>query len=725
MSSTSVSSLSSLSGLPTLAESSRGSFSRSERSRGSFAHTTGKSGGRARNNNCNELREERIRTPVPRRPSNGHAGSSSHVLNNSGTGNAASISRNSYSPRSNLRGYSIQRPASSASSSCCNEALPGSPLRQQTTTFQALRKQQTQVQSALRPSSSSSSPTASLPSTPQRSRPNKSVGHDYAFLKPSTSVASSYTSTDHLSSRLDSPYTGSATPSPSPRLYKTLPHRTPSGTPPPAFLIRRGLQRAPPTLAMSIQIHSPSPIMPSSRPMSPPSSRQHRNSRARSPSRSRSRPTSPLQPSAQLPSIPNRPPMARPSSRSERMLRDTLRRAEEHDRLQSLAALPSPSLLGASQPAHGFASSSNAKPRRHVRRNTSSSTGTDASLEGSDYFKPELFQYTNEEAQDADEGGWLWRTRSATSASSSSSGNHPHRTLPPSKHHHKHPTSSPSSVNVRNRSHTDPTGDRILDQFPYGTPTSPPPSRSHLQRSPKSVTNVSRSSHTSLEYMQQELAACGCGPNASLTPHEAVLRSRLEGVLKGAQQHQRRAKSRDIERGSGNASGIGSGSGSGASNSMASSRNMSGEGEWFFGSSADSYTTSLPEANADTHRHSHRPSFNLSPVPRTPSSKHRHHSHGIPSSPSSPSKNALSSPHLHVPLTPPPTPPFNARTAAEQCKHMDGYVSFANIEGLGFPEDLDEGDGEEEDSKNHGRWLKWLSLGGRARNASGAEAAPR
>jgi len=79
-------------------------------------------------------------------------------------------------------------------------------------------------------------------------------------------------------------------------------------------------------------------------------------------------------------------------------------------------------------------------------------------------------------------------------------------------------------------------------------------------------------------------------------------------------------------------------------------------------------------------------------------------------------------------MTPPPTPPsFNARTAAAQCKAMDGYVSFANIEGLGIPdgEDHDEGDDE---GKNQGRWLKWLmgsAKTGRGRSDSACSVASR
>ena len=66
---------------------------------------------------------------------------------------------------------------------------------------------------------------------------------------------------------------------------------------------------------------------------------------------------------------------------------------------------------------------------------------------------------------------------------------------------------------------------------------------------------------------------------------------------------------------------------------------------------------------------------------------------------------------IDAPLTPPPTPPFNARIAAEQCKAMDGYVSFADIEGLGVPEgENDELDADEVTKRQRAGWLKWPSL---------------
>lgn len=98
------------------------------------------------------------------------------------------------------------------------------------------------------------------------------------------------------------------------------------------------------------------------------------------------------------------------------------------------------------------------------------------------------------------------------------------------------------------------------------------------------------------------------------------------------------------------------------------------------------------------------------------------------------------------PLTPPPTPPhvptmlsrttshpanvgrrppktpsspsFDARTASAMCRRIDGYVSFANVEGLGSPP---EDDIESVEAGRHHAWLKWLGL----KQAAGAEGVAR
>ncbi|TCD67299.1 hypothetical protein EIP91_000269, partial [Steccherinum ochraceum] len=376
--------------------------------------------------------------------------------------------------------------------------------------------------------------------------------------------------------------------------------------------------RAKPTLAMSIHIHAPAPISSSSSSQHhvlPPSSQQQR----RSQSRSRSRPSSPSYTSAQLPpALPPtsplaRPPMTRPPSRSERLLRDTLRKAEEQERMASLVALTSPnSLFGVvtSPPlAPAFVlSSPKSQQRRHVRRNTSSSSATDASFASIDYFKngPDVDAFEAEHDDDeeeeeedddeVDEQDWLWRTRSATSASSSSSVHLTHQAHPQQQPHfyasarspglaRKDSTDrSPGYTYARSRAHTDPTGAGASALSPpppdqvYGSPVSP---RAHLQRSAKSAPNVrppgTHSKRTSADFTLGSGSSETKEPG-TMTPHEAVLRTRLEGVLRGAVKEQKR-RTRSRERGT-----SGSGSGTSNSNSMASSRNLSGEGsEFFFG----------------------------------------------------------------------------------------------------------------------------------------------
>ncbi|KIY62366.1 hypothetical protein CYLTODRAFT_459045 [Cylindrobasidium torrendii FP15055 ss-10] len=65
------------------------------------------------------------------------------------------------------------------------------------------------------------------------------------------------------------------------------------------------------------------------------------------------------------------------------------------------------------------------------------------------------------------------------------------------------------------------------------------------------------------------------------------------------------------------------------------------------------------------------------------------------------------------PLLPPspsaaPSHKFNARTASQQCRLIDGYVSFSSVEGLGMPPDPPEEVKQEPD----GSWrrvLRWVS----------------
>ncbi|KAI0743647.1 hypothetical protein C8Q80DRAFT_1272310 [Daedaleopsis nitida] len=407
---------------------------------------------------------------------------------------------------------------------------------------------------------------------------------------------------------------------------------------------------------MSMQIHAPTPVL-STRPMSPPSPTSTRP-RSRSRTGSTSRPSSPLTSTVPLPS---RPPMTRPPSRSERLLRDTLRRAEEQERMMN----PTPSLFGMSPPVP----TANVPPsvaqmfgpcrlpaatqggRRH-RRNTSSSAQSDSSC---DYFDGEVLDEDSQE--DEDDNEWLWRGNSA---------GHP----PTHRSHAYPPIRAVSRSRVEGVPHVITIG--ASKTFPFPVCLQHPP---HLP------------SRASVD-----------GEHA-LTPHEAVLRSQLVGVLKGAKPQDRRTRS--VERRDPD-----SGLSSGSSNSMASSRNLSGEGDFFFGANGDSSLTSLTSNDA---RPKYSPSSQASP--RSNPRALQMAPHGSPRSTHKPLSSKKGSVSSVGPLTPPPSPPFNARQAAAQCKAMDGYISFATIEGLGVPEGSDEE--ADEEAKSRSRWFQWLHISGK------------
>ncbi|CCL98190.1 uncharacterized protein FIBRA_00184 [Fibroporia radiculosa] len=511
-----------------------------------------------------------------------------------------------------------------------------------------------------------------------------------------------------------------------------------STSPPPTLVLQRAIivHRARPTLAMSVQVHAPSPIM-SGRSLSPPPFVPSHSARTRSRSRrprSPSRPTSPLAQPAQL-STPQRPPM-RPPSRSERLLRDTLRRAEEHERMLSVHPLPSPTFAPSPLPSSPFLSptgvlalpSNGGVPvatsgsRRHSRKNTSSSIATNASYDAYEFGDAPADQESTSDDMEENED---WRGQSSSSFVYQYQGT---------------PTQAGLSRN-RSMTHASRRSDRTSAhsdtntkaQIAYGTPASPSPARMQLQRSITStpVANRTLSSsnsqpsaaanthmHSNSRASADGERSCSCGQNAGLiTPHEAVLRSRLEGVLRGAKEQERRRRHPDSSS---------SGSGTGSGNSMASSRNMSAESDLFFGASGDSSVTSLSSseyksisdaagtkslASSSTSR---PPPTTLNFPTRSPPS-----SNAVLRSPNTPSKQLGSPSSSHnglSPLTPPPTPPFNARTAAELCRTMDGYVSFANIEGLGVPEG--EEDDTDEDGKSRGRWWEWLTMTTKSRGRS-------
>jgi len=420
--------------------------------------------------------------------------------------------------------------------------------------------------------------------------------------------------------------------------------------------------------------------------------------------------------------------------------------------------LPSPKVSGGSLPGSPFLAPTGTLPlmgngtvpmsptssRRHSRKNTASSIASNVSCDACDhlYEAPGSVVGQDHRLDDMEENkGWSWRNQSGPSASSSSSGHgyaqghgHTYQYQPTT-------TTTPPGLS-RNRSMTHPSrGDtpgransdsNTKAQIAYGTPQSPSPTRTQLQRSATTMSAAGRSSPRGGSFSQPtppthshsnsrasfdgERSAYSQQPGTMVTPHEAVLRSRLEGVLRGVKEQERREKSSERRY---KEVGSSSGSGSGSGNSMASSRNMSAEGDLFFGASGESSVTSLSSVDSrpsGTATAKNRASFSsVRPQPATLNFPARSPptSNAPLRSPSTPHK-ALGSPgssHNGIsPLTPPPTPPFNARTAAEQCRAMDGYVSFANIEGLGVPEGEDDDDIEGEDGKGRGRWWQWLTI---------------
>ncbi|KAL1945847.1 hypothetical protein VTO73DRAFT_1849 [Trametes versicolor] len=380
--------------------------------------------------------------------------------------------------------------------------------------------------------------------------------------------------------------------------------------------------------------------------------------------------------------------MPRPPSRSERLLRDTLRRAEEQDRIGKPHPAPSFTLAPSSSHSHIPPSVTDmfatcrvpAVPnggRRH-RRNTSSSVQSESSC---DQFESEPLDEDSQE--DEEDGGWMWRANGTGSVASSGHG-------------------------YGNAYY--PALARKPENIPYGTPASPSPARAQLQRSAKSSPTVPRRhshsqsvshvaahppSRTSVD--GERPSRSHQQPSAPLTPHEAVLRSKLEGVLRNASKGGPRTRSierRDVDPGFSSESG----------NSMASSRNLSGEGDFFFGASSDPSLTSLSSTESQA-------AFASKPRASLPSSPRKPHANLHVQPPlSRPTRKSSSPPSQNGsvgPLTPPPSPPFNARHAAAQIKGMDGYVSFANIEGLGIPEGVDD---EAEDANSRSRWFQWLHL---------------
>jgi hypothetical protein len=346
-------------------------------------------------------------------------------------------------------------------------------------------------------------------------------------------------------------------------------------------------------------------------------------------------------PSSSSSSSPTRSPLQRPPSRSERLLRDTLRRDE----------------LALAQPS----------PPRHRRRHSTpirSSPNDDSDCEP-DYIRTAV----------------LLRT-----------------TIPPTSSP-RHPRSTESEHRHTSR------------------PASPTPSSR-------------REAH--------DLAPL------TLTPHEQVLRTRLERVLQAGRaivRAESREQEREREPGR-------------RKSTQSSGRSDDSDDPWLWRDSATYTLSSSPKQE----RFRSKPEAPVPLTPPSPSTPPRSRSH----SKSSRSQSNAHTPHREhqhqhhpqqhqpEPLTPPPTPPtttfpvpstphtpqpshahahlghmpthpstsphaFNVRTASARCRQMEGYVSFAAVEGLGEPPADDESVSEShvsEEGKGHLLGRIWRVLGG-------------
>lgn len=165
----------------------------------------------------------------------------------------------------------------------------------------------------------------------------------------------------------------------------------------------------------------------------------------------------------------------------------------------------------------------------------------------------------------------------------------------------------------------------------------------------------------------------------ALTPHDAVLKRRLEGVLSQARDQDRRKSRRSISR------------------PRTHTRESSEDWNSQASSPLPAYSPGLPPQSLGP----------LTPPPTPP------HFPTILSRTTSHPGNV----GRRLPKTP-SSPSFDARTASAMCRRIDGYVSFANVEGLGSPP---EDDIESVEAGRHHAWLKWLGL----KQAAGAEGVAR
>lgn len=191
---------------------------------------------------------------------------------------------------------------------------------------------------------------------------------------------------------------------------------------------------------------------------------------------------------------------------------------------------------------------------------------------------------------------------------------------------------------------------------------------------------------------------------AKLTPHEQVLRARLEHVLDACRQQQsppRPETPRSKKRTSTSSTGSGS-------NGQTSA---SGAFNWLWSSEDDERDeeTLIPPQRSSTPALPAESKTGLAPATLT---RKTQSSNDVPQLPSSPFSSAGSPaipcaiPKYPLQSSSPPSPKFNARSASQTIKNVDGYVSFGSIEGLGMP-DMDSDSDSEEPEEGKKWWLPW------------------
>lgn len=410
--------------------------------------------------------------------------------------------------------------------------------------------------------------------------------------------------------------------------------------------------------------------------------------------------------------------ISRPSSRCERLLRDTLRKADEHERAVLFAATASASYAYSPNGRRGAYSPNGRRgaysPKRAMLKRSESYAGAGV---GAGVVDPD----DDDEDGETQVEGVLFRPPLGHAHSSTSA--------------HIYRAAASSSVAQEKRGGQD-TNKRGVDN-------------GSGQQNGKEETKRERGRATERERYPapgEEYVSVGYGAYA---PHGAVLRSQLESVLRAAAasgRHERHGREgregregrHGHERRESYESAKSGKSGNAKEGRARRSRERDGQREWCWANSPEvrafsfifpfhawllnrpfvlyvqSSSISSPTAHSSTSTTPSYPSYAALPALSATATAPLPTSNR--SSNTNSNRNSTSTTSTIEPLTPPPTPPhqlarsqshpqsysnsssspfnaqsasnsspFNARSAAKKLRDMDGYVSFANVEGLGNP----------------------------------------